>query len=296
MNKLCVISVISTMESAVRKLKKARICVYNCKKEGAAFIFSVKDKDIEKVFAIFAKPCYNIKVLKKSFKRGITDFLNLRAGLVAGAALFIAAIWFANACVLKIEISGNGKYLEPEVRNIVVSEGAGEFKFYSSFNKSVATGRILSLPQVTFCNIEKRGSVLVVDVRVDEEHRGNTTFEALTSDVDGTVKKVVAVCGTAVVAEGDAVRKGDPIICPYAVAGDKTVDCIAAGYAELECSATREYFAECESEENLQNAYASLLLEDDRIISRRADVKPTDGGVIYVIEYNYLHKLSINII
>lgn len=295
MNSTYVLSVVSTAEAALKKLKKAQIGAYRCKKQGAEFIFSVKDKDIRKVFAIFSKPCYNIKVIKKSLFCRFREALSLRAGLVAGAALFIAAALFANTLVLKIEVGGSGSYLEPEVRGIILSEGAGEFKPYSAFNKSGATGRILSLPQVTFCNIQKRGSVLVVDVRVDGEHRAQTVYGALTADADGVINKVVAVCGTAVVSEGDEVRRGDPIICPYAVAGDKTVDCIAVGYAELKRTATREFFAESESEESLKDAYASLLLEDGEIINKKYAVKPTEGGVIYVIEYEYLHKLSINI-
>ena len=50
------IKINSTAEGALRKLKKAGIGVYNCQKSGVAFLFSVKDKDIKKVFAIFEKP------------------------------------------------------------------------------------------------------------------------------------------------------------------------------------------------------------------------------------------------
>lgn len=190
------ISVVSTAETALRKLKKAQIAAYACKKQGAYFIFRVKDKDIEKVFAIFDKPCYNIKVDKKSYATRFFNFICLRAGLVAGALLFIAAAFIANSFVLKIEVSGSGSYLESEVRRIVLEEGAGEFKPFSAFNGSSATGRILSLPQVTFCNIQKKGSVLVVDVQVDEEHYGSVVRDDLKSDCDGVVRRVVAVCGT----------------------------------------------------------------------------------------------------
>ena len=286
---------ISTAEAALRKLKKAEIPVFDCRKQGAEFIFSVKDKDTEKVFAIFSKPCYNVKVIRNSRKGKFLGFMKNRAGLLVGALMFVALAFAANTYVLKIEVSGSGKYLEPEVRRIVLEEGAGEFKPFSSLNMSVATGRILSLPQVTFCNIEKRGSVLIVDVQVDGEHDKTADLQPLYSDRNGVVKNIVAVCGTPVVSAGDTVKRGEALICPYAVAGDKTVDCIAAGYAELECHGSWEYFSYKEDEESLKNAYASLLLEDDEIISRSHTVKPTDGGVLYVLEFTYLHKLSINL-
>ena len=289
------VSIISTAESALSKLKKGKITAYNCKKEGAKFIFSVSDKDIEKVFAIFAKPCYNIEVVKKSPKKRAFDFVKLRAGLFAGAVAFIALAALSDFYMLKIEVGGSGSYLEPEVRRIVLSEGAGEFKPYSAFNFSVATGRILALPQVTFCNISKKGSVLKVDVQVDAEHGATSSNSPLIADRAGKVTKLVAICGTQGVQEGDAVEKGSTLIFPYTLAGEERVDCIAVGYAELECTGTLQYFAKEESEQSLKDAYASLLLEDGEIIEKSYTVKPTAEGVIYVLNYTYLHKISINL-
>ena len=253
------------------------------------------DKDIEKVFAIFAKPCYNIKVVNKSAKKRALDFVKLRAGLIIGAVAFIALAVTSDFYMLRIEVAGSGSYLEPEIRRIVLSEGAGEFKPYSSFNTSRATGRILALPQVTFCNISKKGSVLTVDVQVDTEHSGAVSNSPLVSDRAGTLVRLVAICGTEAVKEGDAVEKGATLIFPYTLAGEERISCIAVGYAELECTATSQFFAESESEQSLKEAYASLLLEEGEIISKTHTVMPTAEGVIYVLNYTYLHKISINL-
>lgn len=295
MTDLTQICIISTAEVALTKLKKGEITVYNCKKEGAKFLFSVSDKDMEKVFAIFAKPCYNIEVVKKSARKRAFDFMKLRIGLFVGAAAFVALAAMSDFYMLRIEVGGSGSYLEPEVRRIILSEGAGEFKLYSAFNSARATGRILALPQVTFCNISKKGSVLKVDVQVDTEHRGSLSNASLVADRAGKVTKLVAICGTEAVKEGDTVEKGSTLIFPYTLAGEERVDCIAAGYAELECSATSQFFAETECDESLKEAYASLLLEDGEIIEKAHTVKPTADGVIYVLNYTYLHKISINL-
>lgn len=289
------ISVVSTAEAALKKLKKAQIAVYGCKKQGAYFIFRVKDKDIEKVFAIFDKPCYNITVVKNSVRRRFLSFAKLRAGLFAGAAAFIALALFANTYVLKIEVSGSGRYLEADVRRIIYDEGAKVFRPFSSLNKAVATGRILALPQVTFCNIEKRGSVLIIDVQVDEEHFGSADMQPLVSDVSGIVRNIVAVCGTAAVAVGDTVKNGDTLIYAHMQSGGENINCIAAGYAEIECARSAEFFAEEDNEENLKKAYASVLLENEEILGRKHSVKPCDGGVIYVIDFSYIHRISINL-
>ena len=295
MTDLTQICIISTAEAALSKLKKGKITVYNCKKDGAKFLFSVSDKDMEKVFAIFAKPCYNIEVVRKSVKKRAFDFMKLRAGLLVGAVAFTALAGLSDFYMLKIEVGGSGSYLEPEVRRIVLSEGAGEFKPYSAFNSAGATGRILALPQVTFCNISKNGSVLKVDVQVDTEHGATSSNSPLVSDRTGKVIRLVAICGTEAVKEGDTVEKGSTLIFPYTLAGEETVDCIAVGYAEIECAGTSQYFAGSESEQSLKDAYASLLLEDGEIIEKSYTVKPTAEGVIYVLNYTYLHKISINL-
>lgn len=295
MNDLARFSVVCTAEAALKKLDKAKIAVWHCKKEGARFLFSVKDKDIKKVFAIFVKPCYNIKEVNSSFVKRLLKTLSLRAGLVAGAVFFAAAAIYADSLVLKIEVNGSGSYLSSEVLGIVYEEGAREFCNLAAFNKPAATGRILALPQVTFCNIEKRGSVLIIDVRTDEENYSSLSREPLLSDVSGTVTNIVVICGTAEVEAGSAVSAGDVLISPYTLSAGERTECLAAGYAEIEVSGVAEYSADCDSAENLKDAYASLNLYDGEIISRSYSVREEEEGVVYVIEFTYLHKLSINL-
>lgn len=295
MTDLTKISVTSTAETAVKKLQRAQIPVYNCKKRGANFIFCVKDKDVKKVFAIFAKPCYNIDIERGSLRKRVFGSLILRVGLVAGAIVFALAAFFSDYFVLKIEVSGSGSYLQSLVRQIVVEEGAGEWKPYSALDKPVATGRILALPQVTFCNISKRGSVMIIDVEVDESHTDSVVRQPLKSDCSGRVVNIVAICGIAAVRAGDTVSVGDVLIYARTQSGESTVESIAVGYAEIECRRTAEYVAPDDSEKSLKEAYASLLLEGDEIISATHKLSPTDGGVRIIMEVTFLHKISINL-
>ncbi len=295
MNKLTSVSVVSAAESALYKLKKGGICVYSCKKRGAEFIFSIKDKDIKKVFAIFAKPCYNIRIVRYGTLRRLADLALLRVGLIVGATIFVALAALSDAFILKIEVAGSGSYLSEEVRRIVLDEGAGEFKRFSAFDGAAATGRILSLPNVTFCNVERRGSVLVVDVQVDGEHDFSASSGDLLSDREGVVKSIVAICGTAAVKAGDSVRRGTPLIIARTEAGEKSISVPAVGYCEIESSHTSEYVADCESEENLAAALASTAIDGERVIGRSWRVEPCDGGVRYIIECKVVHRLSINL-
>ena len=288
------ISVISSPESALKKLKKEGVGVFRCKKEGARFIFSVKDKDIKKVFAIFKKPCYNVSVYGESGKKRLLAGAAVRAGLIVGAAAFVAAAVVANSLVLKIEVTGSGSYLSPEIKRIVRDSGAKEWATLSSFDAPVATGKILSLPRVTFCHIQKRGSILVVDVQTDAENTESVTYSPLVADVAGTLKNLVAICGTPCAEIGAHVEVGDKLIDATVLSGEQYVKSIAVGYAEIEWQGQSVYFAPAESDQNLKNAYASLGLEGE-IISRSHTVQEVEGGVNYLLEFTCLHKVSINL-
>lgn len=289
------ISITSTAESAIKKLQRAQIPVYDCKKQGADFIFCVKDKDVKKVFAIFAKPCYNIVIQRKSRKKRLLNSIILRAGLIVGAIIFVFAAFVSDYFVLKIEVSGSGSYLKSVVRQIVLEEGAGEWKPFSALDKPVACGRILSLPQVTFCNIQKRGSVLVIDVQVDGAQTETAARKPLVADVSGTVKNIVTICGTAAVSAGDTVSKGDVLIYASMQAGEKWVNSIAVGYAEIECMRFAEHFAPDDSENSIKEAYASLLIDGDEVISVTHKISGADDGVLIIMEVTYLHRISINL-
>ena len=138
------VTIISTAESALKKLKRANIGVYDCKKEGAKFIFSIKDKDASKVFAIFSKPCYNISVSSSARQNLLTRAI-ARIGLIIGAIFFICAAMFANTYIFKIKVSGSGSFLYADVKNILYEQGFSEFKAYKKLNKSQAEGKILAL-------------------------------------------------------------------------------------------------------------------------------------------------------
>ena len=284
---------ISTAETALKKLKNANIGVYNCKKEGARFIFSIKDKDLKKVFAIFSKPCYNISV-QSSRRKNIFSRAVARIGLIVGMLAFVCIAVTANSYIFKIEVSGSGSYLYADVKNIIYEQGFSEFKSYRKLNVAQAEGKILSLPSVTFCNIEKHGSILKIDVQVDEEHDSFASRHPLISDSEGVIKKLVAVCGTPAVTEGASVKSGDTLIYAYTLVGEQKSNCLAVGFAEIACRGSYEYCAPEDTADSLKAAYSKANLYAENIVNRTHTIKNTDEGIIYIIEFTYLHKISIN--
>ena len=287
------VTIISTAETALKKLKNAKIGVYNCKKEGAKFIFSIKDKDLKKVFAIFSKPCYNISV-QSSQRRNLISRAVTRIGLIVGAFVFVCIAAVANSYIFKIEVSGSGSYLYADVKGIIYEQGFSEFKAYKRLDTAQAEGRILSLPSVTFCHIQKHGSILKIDVQVDEELNSTVSRKSLVADRDGVIKKLVTVCGTAAAEVNSTVKAGDTLIHSYTLVGEQRTDCLAVGFAEIECKGTYEYSATAETDEELKAAYSKANLYAENIVNRTHTIKTSDEGVVYLIEFTYLHNISIN--
>ena len=293
MTDLSRVTVISTAETALKKLKNAKVGVYNCKKDGAKFIFSIKDKDAPKVFAIVSKPCYNISV-QGSRRQNLLSRAVVRIGLIVGALAFLLIAVIANSFIFRIEVSGSGSYLYTDVKNIIYEQGFSEFKAYKKLDTAKAEGKILSLPSVTFCNIQKHGSTLLIDVQVDEELGSTANRRPLISDRDGVVKNIVAICGTAAVSINSNVNVGDTLIYAYTLVGEQKSDCIAVGFAEIECRGTYEYSAPSETDAARKAAYSKANLYAENIVNRTHTISTSEEGVVYLIEFTYLQKLSIN--
>lgn len=297
MTDLAQISIISTAETALKKLKRANVGVYNCKKDGAKFIFSIKDKDAKKVFAIFSKPCYNINV-HRSRRKNFLYNLVARIGLIVGAFAFFCVAYVANSFIFRIDVCGSGSYLYADVKSIIYEQGFSEFKAFRKLDVAGAESKILALPSVTFCNIEKHGSILKIDVQVDEQLTDTASRRHLKAKSYGVVKNIVAICGTAAVQINSTVKAGDTLIYAYTLVGDgeneQRVDCLAVGYAEIECKGKYEYSAPAESDAALKAAYSKANLYAENITARTHTVKSSDDGVVYIIEFTYLQMLSIN--
>ena len=295
MSNLTGFCVTTTVENALKKLSKAKIAVFKLKKQGANVYFYVEQEYEQKVFAIFSHPCYNIRIRRKSAKARLKGFLAIRFGLVVGAALFIAACVLSNALVLKIKVVGNGSYLSPRVLAAASDCGVKIGTPCLNMDKPLLTSRILSLPEVTFCSVQRRGSYLVIEVHTDEEHSPTVNCTALKSNCEGEVRRVVVLSGTAEVGEGQKVAAGDILIGAYRVteSGERQ-DALAVGYVEIIRRAAVTVFFESESEQNAAAALAATALYGDEVLEKSFKVNPCDGGFNYDVSFTYVTTLSIN--
>ena len=295
MNNLVEFCVTSTVETALKKLSKVNIAVYKLKKRASNVYFSVEEEYKQKVFAIFSHPCYNITVKKKSAKSRFLNFLGRRFGLAVGCTAFLAACIVSNSLVLKIKVVGNGSYLSPQVITAASDCGVRCGTFCYGLDKPLLTSRILALPSVTFCSVQRKGSYLVIEVRTDEEGSYITNSQSLVSQAEGEVHRLVVLSGTAEKKEGDKVVSGETLIGAYRLteSGERQ-PCLAVGFAEIKRTAYIAVFFESESEENAASALAATSLYSDKVLEKSYKVNPCEGGVNYDVTFTYLDVAAIN--
>lgn len=295
MNNIVTFEVTATPEAALKKLAKADIAVYRLKKRGSRLSFGVNSQYVEKVFAIFSHSCYNTVVKRKSPQMRLKSFLSVRFCLIIGAVLFTAAAITSGNVVMRIKVVGSGSYLKERVIAVAGECGAREWSFCRKLDAPLLQAKVMALPSVSFCSVQREGAYLVIDVRTEEEHTSKLDYKPLKSDVSGEVYRIVAICGTAERAQGDKVSAGDVLIGAYELTeSGESNGCLAVGFAEISVSASISLYYNTESEENTQSALKAAALYSDRVIEQSYKVSPCDGGVKYEVTFTYIKTVSVN--
>lgn len=295
MNNIVIFSVTAPPETALKKLSRENIAVYRLKKRGSKLTFGVSEEYIQKVFAIFSHPCYNVSVVKHSFKTRLIFFFKRRFALIIGGALFVAAAVLSGNSVLKIKVTGNGSYLRPQIVALANECGAREFSVCKNFDAPLLQAKVMALPDVNFCSVRRDGAYLIIDVRTGEEYVGRADYKPLKADTAGEIRRIVAVCGTAERAEGERVAAGDVLIGAYELSeGGERTDCLAVGFAEICAVMSISLYFDSESEENAQTALKAPALYSESVLERSYSVSPFNEGVEYKVTFTYLKTVAIN--
>ena len=285
----------TTVETALKKLSKANIAVFKLKKRDLKVYFSVREEYEQKVFAIFSHPCYNICIRRKSAKKRLKEFLGKRFGLLVGAAAFIAVCVLANSFVLKIEVVGSGSYLSSQIVAAAEECGAKRGTLCTALDKPLLTSRILALPNVTFCSVQKKGSFLVIEVQTENQDWQFTDKKSLVSDCEGEIYSIVALSGTAEKSQGEKVSVGETLIGAYRLTeSGESQPALAVGFVKIKRSGSLTLFFDSESEENKAAALAATALYSESVLEKSFKVSPCEGGVNYDVTFTYISTLTIN--
>ena len=222
-------------------------------------------------------------------------FFKRRLGLFIGAAVFIVATVFSQNIVFKIKVTGSGSFLKPQILAAANECGVKEWSFCRSADTPMLQAKILSLPSVNFCSVQREGAYLIIDVQAKESDYTLASSEPLVATENGVIKRIVTVCGTQLKNDGDSVKKGETLIGAYTLSEDgEKSPCMAVGFAEICVTHNLSLYYDKESDKNKEDALSSTALYSENVIEKSVKVKPHGEGVVYEVNFTYLVTVAIN--
>ena len=287
-------------ERALLRIRRAGIELRNIRKETASTLLcNVSKKDLEKIFAIYPKLCYNeyghspysVQPLGETGALRVWTWAKNRLGFLLGGLGFCVLSLGLNACVLDVQFVGSDVYAR-ETLAVLESNGIRAFSPYETGKEDVICAALLRLPGVEFCSVKKSGLFLRVEMQVNEERLVPIRAGAYKSAHSGTVLSITALSGTALKSVGDTIEQGETLVGDYMLtpSGERTqVDVIAR--VLIAC----EYQAVIETEQE-EIAFATAYLtaglgEDDTITGK--EITPVQNGYAVRIWYTAAERFNL---
>lgn len=287
-------------ERALLRLRRAGVDVFSVQKtQKNRIVFSIKKKDIEKVFAIYPKVCYNrngnypysVRDLGGTGLEKYLDFFKKRIGLLLGGLLFCAVTLWADQTVMGVEFVGSGVY-QRETFAALESQGIKPFSVYKTGGEDLVCAKILALDGVEFCSVKKTGLYVRVETRLSVEEKLVPKNGDMLAERDGVIVSIAALRGTPLKNVGDKVRVGEPIVGGWFSTengGQVSVQPIAR--ASIACTYEGIITAET-AESAFAQAYLLLNFTDSEKIEETS-VTETDGGYLVKIAYTAVQRMNV---
>ena len=287
-------------ERALLRLRRAQIPLFNAKKIAKnRILFSVKRKDVEKIFAIYPNMCYNNSTtsaykVKTLGAEGVGKYLKVmqnRVGLLVGGALCIALVMASQALVFSVDFVGSTCY-RYEALQVLDEAGIREFTPYRQGQEDLVCAKLLALDGVEFCALKKTGNRLAVEIRLSPFPTVKTETGNMQAKHYGEVLAITVLRGSPHVKIGDTVRKGETLVenCFTTEQGGQVrVEiiarvCIACAWeGEIEADSEEEAFAK---------AYLAIGLTDQDTIQKTTI---ENNGKAYRVNVTYQAIETMNL-
>ena len=143
--------------------------------------------------------------------------LKYKKVIIISALLGALIVFFASTLVWDIRIDGNDALTDAEITEALSESGFAVGSMWLFADRGRVESAVLqNLPEISWININKRGSVAYVSViekRVDNgEQEVVRGYANLVASRDCIIEEITVTCGTAQVKAGDVVKKGDVLI------------------------------------------------------------------------------------
>ncbi|MBQ8374205.1 MAG: sporulation protein YqfD [Clostridia bacterium] len=275
-------------ERALNRLQRAGIAVEKVKKRKKnEIVFTVDEKDCEKVFAIYPNICYNnrgytpytAQILPKTGVAKLWSGVKKRVGLALGAAIWLFLTAFSDSFVLSVKILGETPY-ETEIMRILDEGGATHFSRYDGKNADLLSSRILALDGVSYCSVKKVGTTLVVEVVGGSFPKAQAFATELISDVSGEITELTVLRGEALKSVGELVEAGEALARAIPLSDS------AASFVIARASVACVYEGEGADEQSaIANGLLCIGAENDEVKVKEIAAEEWEGGVRVKISY-----------
>ncbi len=215
--------------------------------------FCVAKKHRDKTFAILEKLCYNYIVEERTDASALCKLLLKRAGLIAGAVVFSAALWLCFGLVWRVDVAGNEKVDTLTIERALKENGVTLGKPRGKLDRDALRNAVNSIDGVLESSVEIFGGTVKVTVveTTDFEPPETQEFSDITSDYDAEITRIIASAGTAEVTVGSRVFKGETLIGAYVKDAEGNVTRAEAkgsvygkvAFSKTETFKTKEYVA-----------------------------------------------------
>lgn len=286
-------------ERALLRLRRAGITLYDVEKTGKDCLrLRVESKEIEKVFAIYPKACYNensyapykVQSLGRTGVGKYLDFAWKRIGFTIGAPLFFAAGLYADGFVFGVEFSASKVY-QREAYALLEEYGVKPFSRYQSGNEDLICSKLLSLEGVEFCSVKKSGLRVVVEMRLGDSLKSEVKKGDMQATHTGEILSITALKGTPLKQIGDTVRVGETIVGGWIETADgerKGTEVIAR--ASIACAYECAVSANDEKEAFAVAYLQAEITQEDRITATQTVA--TEAGYAVRIEYVAIENMN----
>jgi len=286
-------------ERALLRLRRADIALFHVKKtEKNRILFSVKKKDVEKVFAIYPNICYNkpayaayrVQSLGTAGVGKWLERLKQRMGLVLGALLGLSLVLASEPLVFAVDFIGTDVYAR-EVYQALDEAGLRLLKPYKKGKEDLICAKLLALDGVEYCSVQKIGHRIAVEMRLSPFPSASKKSGVMQAKRAGEIVAMTVLRGSPLKKVGDKVQSGETLVGDWfstEEGGQVRVEIIA----RVRIACTYEGVYEAKDEESAFGAaYLSLNLSGNEQITK-TEIEKNGEGYRVKIEYNTVESFN----
>ncbi len=201
---------------------KNGISMWNTRVSGENIISCISVRDFRNLRLI--KPENSgVHILKRRGLPFVTERYKNRVGIPVGLILFFIILQLLSGYIWVIDINGNHKVSDSEIKaacqKIGITEGIAANSIYP---KAKRESLLLELDEIAWAGINIEGSRLTVNVTEVKGKTEDKGFSNLKASCDGIIEKIDVISGTSVVKVGQAVKKGDLLVSGIIETADGT--------------------------------------------------------------------------